>query len=171
MFTRNKVTKCRKKNVCLQFFCLKRLNTGRSCLERTPLVIAVGVGDYLIKTCNREPELDQRNPRFWQVSVEPWEFYTLLSPSWCWETLESEGGGWATLVTGQRSDWDLHLIGMISWGMTGRIFLLPPLASKSSMPCREDTGQRRSPPTSRQYLDSKEDIRMLSLSETVEEER
>ena len=49
--------------------------------------------------------------------------------------------------------------------------MLPPLASKSSMPYRRI--QELSPEEKylKKYLNSEEDIRMLSLSQTIEEER
>ena len=64
---------------------------------------------------------------------------------------------------------NLHFIGMISCGMTGRIFLLPPLASRSSIPCKREASSERRTERDGLYLDSKEDVRVLCLPQPIKE--
>ena len=53
--------------------------------------------------------------------------------------------------------------------MTGRIFLLPPLASRSSIPCKRETSSERRTERDGLYLDGKEDVRVLCLPQPIEE--
>ena len=64
---------------------------------------------------------------------------------------------------------NLHFIGMISCGMTGRIFLLPPLASRSSIPCKREASSERRTERDGLYLDGKEDVRVLCLPQPIKE--
>ena len=84
-------------------------------------------------TCSKGPAPVPHSQHFWQAFAKPLKFCTLRSLSSCLMPLKMS----IIMKRNILICWFQkisHFMGIISWGITGSIFLLPPLARRSSMP-------------------------------------